>query len=601
MVQAGTQLGPYRLLRRIGSGGMAEVFLAQRIGAEGFSRTVAIKTILALGSEEEGIGLFLDEARVAASLEHPAIVQTLDLGYESETLFIVMEYIAGPSLSRILKEMKKQQRFLPWHLVAHVGARMASALDFAYNRATSQDGNLLKLIHRDISPQNIMLTRDGLVKLTDFGVARASIQTHRTRTGQVRGKAAYMAPEQVRAKALDGRTDVFALGLVLYEALTSTRAYQRQTDIMSMRAILTDPVKPMREINPAIPEKVAAVVMKALEKSADARYQTAGELEAALKDTARQFSDSSNEGDIKRLLDDLFGAADTYNSEEGLPVEAWQPTMASLEGQEPVKLGSKLSPKVAEMLREQLTPSARSKESITPDSTPMVAAVEDDMPQTPSMYSPASQGSFAGQTGVEAPFSMPGMPGQNVTGYMLGQPGTAYTQTSLRTQTHASQALLRFGVPLLGLSLVGLGFVGWQLITAEQKVVTKREETPSISQKETAPMVSQAVPKSPPPPPAVVVPPSKPKTSEAPPPQKVTPPPPPPAEPPKKTKPKDEDPAAESKALLRRVVAARSVAKEKGDADLAKSLGALMTDLGLRPPTDADRKAVNDAEKKLGL
>src|SRR5262249_29634251 len=147
---------------------------------------------------------------------------------------------------------------------------------------TSPDGRRLSLVHRDISPQNIMLTRSGLVKLTDFGVARASTQTHKTKTGQVRGKASYMAPEQVRAKELDGRTDVFALGLVLYEALTSSRAYQRQSDIISMRAILTDPVKPIRSLNPSTPDDLIAVVMKALEKKAEDRWQTAAEMESAL-------------------------------------------------------------------------------------------------------------------------------------------------------------------------------------------------------------------------------------------------------------------------------------------------------------------------------
>src|SRR5215472_13552333 len=164
-----------------------------------------------------------------------------------------MEYVPGPALSRMIRDLKKTNRFLPPQIVAYVGARVASALDYAHRRATTPDGKFLKLVHRDISPQNIMVTRGGMVKLTDFGVARASVQTHRTRTGQVRGKAAYMAPEQVRAGELDGRTDVFALGLVLYEALTGTRVFQRKTDIMSMRAILTDTVPPLTDANPSVP------------------------------------------------------------------------------------------------------------------------------------------------------------------------------------------------------------------------------------------------------------------------------------------------------------------------------------------------------------
>jgi serine/threonine protein kinase len=363
MVQTGAQLGPYRLLRRIGAGGMAEVFLGQRIGAEGFARTVAIKTILAIGAEEEGIGLFLDEARVAAYLEHAAIVQTLDLGFENDTLFIVMEYVPGPALSRIIRDFKKSNRFLSPAVVAYVGARVASALDYAHRRATTPDGKLLKLVHRDISPQNIMLTRGGMVKLTDFGVARASVQTHRTRTGQVRGKAAYMAPEQVRAGQLDGRTDVFALGLVLYEALTAIRAYQRKTDIMSMRAILTDELAPIKDANPSVPDELVEVVGRALSKKPEQRFQSAQEMADALARTYKQRSEASIEGEIVAVINELFGPEQYTKDENNTPVEAWQPTItAQAEGDggshpTPHRItGSKLSPKIAALLRKDEPP-----------------------------------------------------------------------------------------------------------------------------------------------------------------------------------------------------------------------------------------------------
>lgn len=354
MAETGAQLGPYRLLRRIGAGGMAEVFLAQRIGAEGFARTVAIKTILAVGAEEEGVTLFLDEARVASYLEHAAIVQTVDLGFEDDTLFIAMDYVPGPALSRIIRDLKKAGRVLPPHVVAHVGARVASALDYAHRRATAPDGRPLALVHRDVTPQNILLTRDGLVKLTDFGVARASVQTHRTRTGQVRGKAAYMAPEQVRAGALDGRTDVFALGLVLYEAATALRVYQRSTDIMSMRAILTDEVPPVRTTRTDVPEDLARVIEKALAKQPEERWQTAQEMSEALQRVHRTHAVALIETEIKALIDELFGPEQFAATPEAMPVEAWQPTIrAPAEGGgalQPHRM-SQLSPKIAALLR----------------------------------------------------------------------------------------------------------------------------------------------------------------------------------------------------------------------------------------------------------
>ncbi|MCK6549636.1 protein kinase [Myxococcota bacterium] len=428
MVQTGSQLGPYRLLRRIGAGGMAEVFLAQRIGAEGFARTVAIKTILAVGAEEEGIGLFLDEARVAGFLEHAAIVQTVDLGFENDTLFIVMEYIAGPALSRVIRDLKKLGRSIPPEVVAYVGARVASALDYAHHRATAPDGRKLELVHRDISPQNIMLTRTGMVKLTDFGVARASVQSHRTRTGQVRGKAAYMAPEQVRAGKLDGRTDIFALCLVLYEALTGVRAYQRKTDIMSMRAILTDEVQPIRELNPDVPEALVDVIMKGLAKKPDQRYATAGELAEALQAANRGHPDAQIEAEISRIIDELFGP-EQFAGEggDGLPVEAWQPTISaqaeSGTGPAPHKIsGAKLSPKIAAMLQPPEPPTPVSRRS-----APQQDALDDLVfEQTPSsLGTPASPSvAYAGMAqsaGVHTP-SVPGYaraaetPGSPVSG-----------------------------------------------------------------------------------------------------------------------------------------------------------------------------------------
>lgn len=603
MVQAGTQLGPYRLQRRIGSGGMAEVFLAQRIGAEGFSRTVAIKTILALGAEEEGIGLFLDEARVAASLQHAAIVQTLDLGYENETLFIVMEYIAGPSLSRILREMKKQERFLPWPMVAYLGARVASALDFAYNRATAQDGHLLRLIHRDISPQNIMLTRDGVVKLTDFGVARASIQTHKTRTGQVRGKAAYMAPEQVRAKTLDGRTDVFALGLVLYEALTSTRAYQRQTDIMSMRAILTDPVKPIREINPGVPPKVVEVVMRALEKSPDARYQSAGDFEQALKEAIRQSSEASIENDIKKLLVELFGTPDVYSVEDGPPVEAWQPTMAQAEAQEPQKLGGKLSPKIAELLKEPSasTPARPREASVLPE-TLAGSLTPDEPPASPSYYSPTGTPTPT-PSGVEAPFSMPGVPGRSLTNY--GSPSHAAT---VYTGLHAPQRswLLKAGLPLLGGLFVALAFIGYQILTKEKpaKLATPTLAQPTAHPEAQGPSVQPGVaPAEPSPEPTPSRrPEAQVRTAAGEPPPRRTKDPSPREAPPGHDSDRGEErrPAVQPN-LQKRAVAARNAAKERGDEDLQRRLSTLLIDLAQREPTEDDRRLVAEAERKLGI
>jgi hypothetical protein len=325
MTSSDVQLKQYRILRKLGAGGMAEVFLAEKTGLAGFSRPVAIKTILASGASEEAVQLFLDEARVASGLSHSAIVQTLDLGYENETLFIVMEYVAGPPLSRLIWELRRLERRLSPSIVAYVGARIAGALDYAHRKARTADGQPLSMVHRDVSPQNVLLTRDGTVKLTDFGVARASVQSHRTKTGQVRGKAAYMAPEQVRAKPLDGRTDQFALALVLYEALTGVRAFQRKSDLDSMRAVLKEPVRPIHELNPEVPDSLVAVLDRALEKKPDARWASCEVFEAELRGTWAHKNEAAILQEIAALMDEAFGQQEWASV--GPAVEAWHPTV----------------------------------------------------------------------------------------------------------------------------------------------------------------------------------------------------------------------------------------------------------------------------------
>lgn len=433
---------------------MAEVLLAEKVGAEGFARTVAIKTVITHGAEEEAVNLFLDEARVASFLNHAAIVQTLDLGFENDTLFIVMEYIPGPALSRVLKDLKKEGRFLPPEIVAYTGARVAAALDYAHRRATTPDGTRLALVHRDISPQNVMLTRSGLVKLTDFGVARASTQTHKTRTGQVRGKAAYMAPEQVRAKALDGRTDVFALGLVLYEALTNTRAYQRKTDINSMRAILTDPVAPIESINPNVPAELSAVVMRALQKDPEARFQTAGEMEAALTASHRHQAPSAIERQITDLLDELFGPVERYSQDDGMPVEAWQPTMAVAgDAATPKRLpGSGLSPRIKEMLA-------------TPPSTPSQEQVD-----SAALLSPVGLGTSASVAAATAPVADPRSPGSGSLPFAEPPPTASVSHVTSPTRARTSSPLAKVGLPILLLLIGAIGGVGYSVLTNEEPI-----------------------------------------------------------------------------------------------------------------------------------
>jgi serine/threonine protein kinase len=604
---------------------MAEVFLAQRLGEGGFARTVAIKTILAHGAEEEAVRLFLDEAKVASALEHAAIVQTIDLGYENETLFIVMEYVPGPTLSRLVRELKKRGGGLAPEVVAHIGARVASALDYGHRRATSPSGTPLELVHRDISPQNILLTRSGLVKLSDFGVARASIQTHKTKTGQVRGKAAYMSPEQVRAKPLDGRTDVFALGLVLFEALTGKRAFHRSGDIQSMRAVLSDPVPPVRQLNPGVPESIEAVIMRAVEKDPLRRFQTAGEMEQALATACAHVSTSRLEQQITQAIDDVFGVEELYSSsDDGPAVEAWQPTIAH-EAQDlrPQRIGGRLDPEIARMLappdgssQPSLPSTGRLVSPVSTGSGPGLGtpphAHSGDLLTPPSDPSGAPMPYVGGAPG----FTAPGVDPRPFLDYSSGSMTHAAATLGSTTQPRAlfpRRRLVRFGLPLLAALLGVVGMMAWRLVstptpapaepapTHERPGVVAQPERPTpppaAAQAEAAAL--EAAPRGVPAPreasPAPAPARESPRPRPAPPPARevVTAPPPAKAPPPK---PAADDPEG----LKKRLLVAANAHAERGNAELAGRLKSVLLSLSMgATPKPQDEALLKQAEADL--
>src|SRR5262245_18293462 len=214
----GVPFGNYRLVRRIARGGMAEVFLARHLGMEGFERRVAIKRILPhLSEAEEFKSMFLDEARLAAQLTHPNIVHIYDFGRVDEYYFIGMEFVDGVDLGRLIRHARN--RPVPFEFAARIFSDVCSGLHYAHN-AVDGEGRPLGLVHRDVTPQNVLVTYDGVVKLVDFGIAKAAWQAGRTRPGVVKGKFAYMSPEQVEGRRLDGRSDVFSAGICLYELIT---------------------------------------------------------------------------------------------------------------------------------------------------------------------------------------------------------------------------------------------------------------------------------------------------------------------------------------------------------------------------------------------
>ncbi|MGI5865198.1 MAG: serine/threonine-protein kinase, partial [Myxococcales bacterium] len=242
-----------------------------------------VKVLLSEFVEEpEALQMFLDEARITAHLNHPNISRILDLGREGGTFFLAAEYVHGVDAASLLRALAASGRQLPVALAAHVGAEVAAGLDYAH-RAVDENQRPLRLIHRDVSPPNLMLGFDGGVKLIDFGVAKVANRLVRTATGRLKGKAAYMSPEQARGELIDQRSDIFSLGIVLWELATSGRLFRRKSEIAALQAVIEAPIPPPSSLNPEIDPRLEAILVRTLERNPARRFQTASELGAALR------------------------------------------------------------------------------------------------------------------------------------------------------------------------------------------------------------------------------------------------------------------------------------------------------------------------------
>ncbi|HZI12312.1 MAG TPA: serine/threonine-protein kinase [Myxococcus sp.] len=278
------QLGKYQLIRKLAVGGMAEVYLAKAAGPGGFEKTLVLKRILPhLVEDSSFVEMFLAEARLAAGLNHPHIVQIFDFGEAEGSYFLAMEYIDGPNLRRWERQAASKGLKLPPAICAKVVASAAEGLAFAHEFKDPATGKPLGLIHRDVSPDNILVSRQGAVKVVDFGIAKAAGQKHRTQTGIVKGKVAYMPPEQVTGEVLDRRVDVYALGVVLYELLTGRLPFEASNELNLMKSILADPGVPATRYRPDLPRVLQSILATALAKERKDRYPDCRALQTDLE------------------------------------------------------------------------------------------------------------------------------------------------------------------------------------------------------------------------------------------------------------------------------------------------------------------------------
>jgi eukaryotic-like serine/threonine-protein kinase len=310
----GSQLGRYELLLGVAQGGMARVWAARQQGHRGFTKVVAIKTILpTLTSDPAFEEMFLDEARVAASVHHPNVCQIFDLGEESGTLYLAMEWVNGDSLARIVKPPAKgAEKARAERLNARIAARIvaeAAAGLHAAHELCDDTGQRLNVVHRDVSPQNIMVSMTGNVKVTDFGVAKALGSSHEaTAAGQVKGKAAYMSPEQASGVRVDRRSDVFALGIVLYEITTGQRPFNGENQVAVLKQLLDGRFDPPSAIVPGYPRELEAIVLRALAMQAAQRFPTAERMRLALEEWLARSGPVVTETQIGAVVRERLGS-----------------------------------------------------------------------------------------------------------------------------------------------------------------------------------------------------------------------------------------------------------------------------------------------------
>jgi serine/threonine protein kinase len=302
-------LGRYRLLGRIGEGGMAEVYRAMMIGPEGFERELVLKRILPrLSASGDFKTMFIREAKICAQMLHPNIVQIYEFGAAEGGYFIAMESVQGVTLRELLTSLRKDERAIPHNIAADITKQICIGLDYAHT-LRGADGEPLEIVHQDISPTNIMLAFTGTVKILDFGIARAAeFAEEEAKKGLIKGKVSYLSPEQIFVRPFDARADIFALGVVFHEMLTGRRLFQSRNDITKMRELLAAPILPPSAIDAMIPRELDRVVMHALEIDPKDRYQSTAEMAADLERVLIAARYSSRE--LSKLLRDIYTAND---------------------------------------------------------------------------------------------------------------------------------------------------------------------------------------------------------------------------------------------------------------------------------------------------
>ena len=295
----------YKVLEKVAAGGMAEVYRAESAGLEGFKKIVAIKRVLPhLSEKKQFIGMFLDEARVSAHLSHSNCVQVFDIGVGDNTYFIVMEYVDGSDLKGVIEYRRKLNQPFPVEEACLICVKICEGLAYAHE-LTDSKGESLHIVHRDMSPPNVLITRHGEVKIVDFGLAKANSQLERSEPGIIKGKFSYLSPEAAKGGTVDGRTDIFAVGIILWELLAGRRLFMGESDLETVRMVQSARVPSIREINRNVSPELERVLLKALTEEPADRYQRARDFGRALNQLLFTMGRSVSSFEIAELVEPI--------------------------------------------------------------------------------------------------------------------------------------------------------------------------------------------------------------------------------------------------------------------------------------------------------
>ncbi len=381
--------GKYTLVAKLATGGMAEIFLARLEGDGGFEKLICIKRILAhLAKDAQFVAMFLDEARIVARISHPNVCQVFELGEWEGQYYIAMEYLEGLPLARFRRNDTYPSPPDP-QLVAGFGVQACEGLHHAHQLKRA-DGTSLEVVHRDISAQNLFVTVDGIVKLLDFGIAKVQDASTKTSTGAVKGTYAYMAPEQLRGETLDRRTDVFALGIVLWETLAQRHLFKRETDFLTFQAITSDPIPDVCEVRPDVPPELGATLAMALARDPSERFANARAFGEALARAVSSLGGVYTPAMISVEFTRAF--ADTLHNQRDLLQEAREGRAWDLDEENP--LGEQMTTPVSNLYRKGLEAQAEVAELVARQGG-TDRARRDPTPLPKRALSPRSQPGFA--------------------------------------------------------------------------------------------------------------------------------------------------------------------------------------------------------------